>query len=134
MPLNECFRRKKIHLSVSTLPSIPLSISHSSFCSVTRRRSPLFSRSCENEKFILKDVPDFQYLHDIYSKVDPCPHLRLPQDTIPDRSMYVYKFFTDDFLSLVATTDLPVSMTKRILKDSLRGIAALHDQNIVHNG
>ncbi|KAK2768557.1 hypothetical protein FQN54_000413 [Arachnomyces sp. PD_36] len=100
-----------------------------------KENSPLgvYAANCENEKFILKDVPDFQYLHDIYCKVDPCPHLRLPQDTIPDRSMYVYKFFTDDFLSLVAKRDLPASMTKRILKDALRGIAALHDQNIVHN-
>lgn len=95
------------------------------------------SRSCAtaNEKVILKDVPDFKYLQDIYGKIDTgSHHLRLPQDTIPDRSMYVYKFFTDDFLGLAAKTGLPLETTKRILKRALQGIAALHDQNIVHNG
>ena len=48
--------------------------------------------------------------------------------------MYAYPFLTDDFLSLAAKTELPLVTTKRILKDALRGIAALHEQNIVHNG
>ncbi|OJD25306.1 CMGC protein kinase [Blastomyces percursus] len=97
--------------------------------------SPLgvYLATCANEKFILKDVADFEYLGDIYSKVDPCPYLRLPQDTVPSRSMYAYRFFTDEFLSLAANTDLPLATTKRILKDALRGLAALHEQNIVHN-
>lgn len=48
--------------------------------------------------------------------------------------MYIYKYFTDDFLSLAAKADLPLETTKRILKGALQGIAALHDQSIVHNG
>lgn len=47
--------------------------------------------------------------------------------------MFVYKYFTDDLLSL-ARKDLPIALVKRILKDTLRGLAALHDQNIVHTG
>lgn len=92
------------------------------------------SCSCGNEKFVLKDVPDFAYLREIYTKVDNCPHLRLPQDTIPSRSMYIYKLFTDDFLNLATKADLPLETTKRTLKGALQGIAALHDQSIVHNG
>jgi hypothetical protein len=37
----------------------------------------------------------------------------------------------DHLLSLVRK-ELPVLVTKRILKDTLRGLAALHEQNIVH--
>lgn len=55
------------------------------------------------------------------------------QDTIPEQSMFVYKYFTDELLSLTQK-DLPIGLTKRILKDTLRGLAVLHDQNIVHTG
>lgn len=40
---------------------------------------------------------------------------------------------TDHLLNL-AQEDLPLPLTKRILKDTLQGLAALHDQNIVHTG
>jgi len=30
--------------------------------------------------------------------------------------------------------EVPVLLKKRILKDTLRGLAALHEQNVVHNG
>jgi len=60
-------------------------------------------------------------------------YLRLLQDTIPDRSMFVYEYLKDHLLSL-AQKDLPLLLTKRILKDALRGLAELHHQNIVHTG
>ena len=47
--------------------------------------------------------------------------------------MFVYKYFTGHLLSL-AQKDMPLVLTKRILKDTLRGLAALHDQHIVHAG
>jgi len=88
-----------------------------------------------NQKFILKDVSqsDFKYFQDMYRELRSCPYLRLSQDTVPEQSMFVYKYFTDDLLSLVRK-DLPIAPTKRILKDTLRGLAALHDQNIIHTG
>jgi serine/threonine protein kinase len=82
----------------------------------------------------LKEVADFEYLQGIYSKVDTCPYLRLPQDVIPNRPMFVYKYFTDELLSLTTKVDLPLTTTKRILKDALRGLAAMHEKHIVHNG
>ncbi|KAH9224723.1 kinase-like domain-containing protein [Leptodontidium sp. 2 PMI_412] len=45
--------------------------------------------------------------------------------------MFVYRYFADHLPSF-AQKELPIRLTKRILKDSLRGLAALHDQNIVH--
>ncbi|KAL9119080.1 MAG: hypothetical protein Q9187_004366 [Circinaria calcarea] len=86
-----------------------------------------------NQKFILKDVSqsDFEYYQDMYHSLRSCPYLRLLQDTVPEQSMFVYNYFTDHLLSL-AQNDLPIALTKRILKDTLRGLEALHDQNIVH--
>ncbi|TPX24389.1 hypothetical protein DIZ76_013735 [Coccidioides immitis] len=53
------------------------------------------------------------------------------QDTIPKKSMFVFEYFADHLLHL-AQKDLPLEVTKRILRDALRGIAELHDQDIVH--
>jgi hypothetical protein len=47
--------------------------------------------------------------------------------------MFVYEYFADDLLSLVQK-DLPIALTKRILKDTLRELTALHEQQIVHTG
>ena len=69
----------------------------------------------------------------MYRDLGSCPYLRLLQDTVPEQSLFVYNYITYDLLSL-AQKDLPITHTKRILKDTLRGLAALHDRNIVHTG
>lgn len=66
-------------------------------------------------------------------KIPESRYIRLPTDTIPGERVFVYKFLTDDFLSLVRK-QLPMRARKQILKDSLRGIADLHDREIVHLG
>ena len=53
-------------------------------------------------------------------------------DTVPEPSLIIFKYFTGSLLTLVQQ-DLPISLTKRVLKDALQGLAALHDRNIVHN-
>ena len=60
-------------------------------------------------------------------------YLRLLQDTIPDKSMFVYKNLKDHLLSM-AQQNLPLLLTKRVLKDALHGLAELHRRNIVHTG
>jgi hypothetical protein len=47
--------------------------------------------------------------------------------------MFVYKHFTNHLLDL-AQKDLPLALTRRILKDILRGPTALHHHSIVHTG
>ena len=59
------------------------------------------------------------------------PYVRVADDTIPDQSMFAYKYFKDHLLSF-AQKDIPLPLIKRILKDSLQGIAALHEKDIVH--
>lgn len=84
---------------------------------------------------MLKEIrqENFQLRLDIYRRVGSCPYLRTLQDTVPDQSMFVYKYLNENLLRL-AQKNLPIALTKQILKDALRGLAALHDQNIVHNG
>ena len=84
---------------------------------------------------MLKDVhlPDYKYYLDIYQSLRSCPYLRPLQDPIPEQSIFVYKYLQDHLLRL-AQKPLPILLTKRILKDALRGLAVLHDQNIVHTG
>ncbi len=69
----------------------------------------------------------------MYRDLRDCPYLRLSHDSVPAHSIFVYKHLTDDLLRL-AQRDLPSALTKRILRDTLRGLAALHDQHIVHSG
>jgi serine/threonine protein kinase len=59
------------------------------------------------------------------------PYIRVADDAIPDQSMFAYKYSKDHLLSF-ARRDFPLRTTKRILRDSLRGIAALHEKGIVH--
>lgn len=60
-------------------------------------------------------------------------NLRLPADTIPGRQIFVYKYLTEDFLSL-AKRQMSMAERKKVLKACLSGIAELHDQDIVHLG
>ena len=59
------------------------------------------------------------------------PHVRVSEDTIPEHSMFAYRHFREHLLSFFQKgASLPI--TKRILRDALRGIAALHNKGIVH--
>ena len=88
----------------------------------------------EEQYFVLKTVlADYEYYEDMQRALATSRYLRLLQDTIPDRSMFVYKYLKDHLLSL-AQKDLPLLLTKRILRAALHGLAELHHQNIVHTG
>lgn len=88
-----------------------------------------------DERFVLKVVrrSDFDYFEDLYRRLEPCPYVRLLHDTVHDPPTFVFKYLREDLLSLV-DRDMPITVTKRILKDALRGIAALHAKDIIHTG
>ena len=100
----------------------------------TGRYADIFCARSGQQKFVAKSVlGDFQYHQDMQRALGTSRYLRLLQDTIPERSMFVYTYLRDHLLSL-AQQDLPLLLTKRILKDTLHGLAELHHQNIVHTG
>lgn len=70
---------------------------------------------------------------DLLPRLPECPNIRLPYDTIPNRETLVYRYLTDDFLTLVRKRP-SIQARKQILKASLRGIAELHSRDIVHLG
>jgi serine/threonine protein kinase len=58
-------------------------------------------------------------------------YIHVPDDDIPDESMFAYKYFRDHLLSF-AQKDVPLPITKRILQDALRGITDMHAKGVVH--
>ncbi|KJF60499.1 serine/threonine protein kinase [Coccidioides immitis RS] len=87
----------------------------------------------DEQQFVLKEVfqNDFHYYRNMHKDLGS-PYLRTLSDTIPEESLFVYKYFTDHLLRMAPQTNLPLDITKRILRDALRGIAALHERDIVH--
>ncbi|KAI1165544.1 kinase domain-containing protein [Nemania serpens] len=86
------------------------------------------------EKFVLKDIPKSVFSNfneNIKPRLREHPNIRLPSDTIRDQRIFAYRYLTDDFLSLVKK-NISLRARKQILRASLRGIAELHDRDIVH--
>lgn len=59
------------------------------------------------------------------------PYVRVSDDAFPEHSMFSYRFLRENLLTFFHR-DVPLPITQRILRDALRGIAALHDKDIVH--
>lgn len=77
---------------------------------------------------------NFEDLQDVNRRLrNNTNHVRLPQDIIPDKSMFVFEYFTGHLLHL-AQQDLSLGTRKKLLKEALRGIAEIHDRDIVHTG
>ncbi|KAF2133279.1 kinase-like protein [Dothidotthia symphoricarpi CBS 119687] len=84
-------------------------------------------------QYVLKSVSknDFKPFQDMFNDLRKCPYVRVADDALPDQSMFAYRYFKGHLLSF-AQRDVSLPLTKKVLKDSLRGIAALHDKGIVH--
>ena len=83
---------------------------------------------------ILKEIAqDYGIRTNIYSRAGSCPHVRSLLDTAPDRNIFVFEYLNENLLHL-ARKELSAPVAKHILKSALLGLAALHEQDIVHNG
>ncbi|KAL4802518.1 putative calcium/calmodulin dependent protein kinase [Aspergillus unguis] len=94
---------------------------------------PHLSRLRSGQKsFILKDVPK-EILDNFNQIVRPelrqSPYIRVPCDTVPGKRILVYEYLSHDFLALAK--NISVQARKKILKDSLRGLAELNARDIV---
>jgi serine/threonine protein kinase len=75
--------------------------------------------------------PDYNYALLLQPKLAESPYLRAVQDTIPGQRMFVNEYLSDHLLNF-AWKPLPLGTQKRILRDALRGLAAMHAQDIAH--
>lgn len=92
--------------------------------------------SAANRAFILKFIHavNFEDLQDINNKLrSGTSYLRLSEDIIPGESTFVFRWCTGHLLRL-SKKDLPIEVIKKILRNALRGLAELHDHDIVHTG
>ena len=62
-----------------------------------------------------------------------CPYVRTFSNMIIEPLTFAYKCF-NSHLSGLAQKDLPLDLKKRIFRDTLHGIAALHTSENVHCG
>lgn len=73
---------------------------------------------------VLKDIPrDIHsgFNEDIRLQLRESQYICLPCDTIPGQRIFVYRYLTDDFLSLVRN-GIPVRARKQVLKATLQGV------------
>ncbi|KAK4201395.1 kinase-like domain-containing protein [Triangularia verruculosa] len=90
----------------------------------------------EHEKYVAKNIyhAEFEYQLDLQRPLADCHHLRTVVDTVPDHLLFLYPYLAADLLELARKESLSDAARKRILRDSLAGLAGLHDQNILHSG
>lgn len=74
---------------------------------------------------------DFKYFQDMFRDLRTSPYIRVAVDEVSEQSMFVYRYLRESLLSF-AQREVSISVVKRVLRDSLRGIAALHERGIVH--
>lgn len=89
--------------------------------------------SSGDKKYVLKTVAphDFNYFEKMFDDLRSSPYIRVSADSCPEESLFVYNYLPHHFLGFVQKgVSLPI--TKRILRDALRSIQALHEKGIVH--
>ncbi|KAK5124300.1 hypothetical protein LTR85_002003 [Meristemomyces frigidus] len=92
-----------------------------------------FKLNSGEEQFVLKEmsVDDYHYYEDMYRDLVGSRYIRLLHDTVPQGSMFVFRYYPEHLLRAVRE-GLSVECAKQILRDTLRGIAELHAKDIVH--
>ncbi|KAK9413367.1 putative Kinase-like domain-containing protein [Seiridium unicorne] len=98
-----------------------------------RQNRFVYLAQAEKKRFVLKnlDGPEYNYALALQPKLADSPYLRAVQDTIPGQKMFVNEYLTDHLMNF-AWKPLPMATQKRILRDALRGLAAMHAHNIAH--
>lgn len=87
----------------------------------------------DKKRYVLKSLfePDYNYSLSLQPKLSESPYLRAVRDTIPGERMFVNEYLSDHLMNF-AWKPLPLLTQKRILRDALRGLAAMHAQDIAH--
>ncbi|EFR02289.1 CMGC/CDK protein kinase [Nannizzia gypsea CBS 118893] len=75
---------------------------------------------------------EFQYQLGLQAPLIGCHNLRVVIDTVPGHLLFMYDFFNEDLLDLARNDNLSYAARKRILREALTGLAALHERGILH--
>ncbi|KFZ18235.1 hypothetical protein V501_01319 [Pseudogymnoascus sp. VKM F-4519 (FW-2642)] len=88
----------------------------------------------DHRKYAIKNIfhTEFEYQLDLQTPLRGCPNLRVVNDTVPEHLLFVYNYCTNHLLKLAENESLSDATRKRILRDTLVGIADLHERNILH--
>ncbi|OBT53182.1 hypothetical protein VE04_06181 [Pseudogymnoascus sp. 24MN13] len=88
----------------------------------------------DQKKYAIKNIfsTEFEYQLDLQAPLRGCPNLRVVIDTVPEHLLFVYHYCTTHLLKLAEKDSLSDASRKRILRDTLAGIANLHERNILH--
>ncbi|KAI1489960.1 kinase-like domain-containing protein [Biscogniauxia mediterranea] len=98
-----------------------------------RQNRHVYLARANEEMFVLKSLVENEYNYALPLQLSfkRSPYLRSLRDTVPEQKMFVNEYLTDHLLNF-GFKDLSLALQKRVLRDTLRGLAALHDQNIAH--
>ncbi|KAI0007845.1 kinase-like protein [Xylariaceae sp. FL0662B] len=98
-----------------------------------RQDRQVYLARANEKRFVLKSLfeNEYNYALPLQLRVNDSPYLRALRDTVPEQKMFVNEYMTDHLLNF-AFKNLSLPVQKRVLRDTLRGLAALHAQNIAH--
>ncbi|KAI0201850.1 kinase-like domain-containing protein [Astrocystis sublimbata] len=103
------------------------------------RRNPLlcvYRARAESVQYIVKDMieGELEYQMDLQKRVASSPNVRTVVDTYQEqqREIFIYPFLIGDLLHF-SQRKLTEKTRKDILRNALRGLIDLHDNDIIHN-
>lgn len=76
---------------------------------------------------------EYEYQLKLQKSLSASPNVRAVVDTIKELEVFIYPFLSADLLHLSQKT-LPKETRRDILRYALRGLADMHDKNVLHNG
>ncbi|OTA95773.1 hypothetical protein M434DRAFT_393416 [Hypoxylon sp. CO27-5] len=101
------------------------------------RRNPLlcvYRVRAGTMKFIAKNMikGEFEYQMQLQKLVSSSPNVRTVVDTNHELEIFIYPFLTGDLLRF-SQKKLAIEARRDILRSALRGLADLHERDILHN-
>lgn len=92
--------------------------------------------SGDGNRFVVKNIfhAEFEYQLDLQTPLAGSLNLRTVMDTIPEHLLFVYEYLNDNLLELAEKENPPSAERKKILRDTLTGLADLHERGILHGG
>ncbi|KAJ9316571.1 hypothetical protein DTO271D3_3078 [Paecilomyces variotii] len=102
------------------------------------RRKPLlcvYRASADGKDYIAKNMiqGEFEYQLNLQRSLSTCPNVRGVVDTVQEHEIFIYPFLSGDLLRL-SQKNLSEETRRHVLRSALRGLADMHDRDVLHNG